>query len=126
VYVIAVVGPITYWGAETIAHALAEAPATVAFASFALRTVPLSGLATIPFVLCRPVFDGMQQGAPGAIMASVRYLGLTLPAAWGGARLATCLGYPSFNGVVLGLIAAGLLVSTAFLAWTIRKVRQLG
>ncbi len=125
VYVVAAVGPITYWGAEAIARSLAEAPATIAFATFALRMVPLSGLATIPFVLCRPVFDGMQQGAPGAIMASVRYLGLTLPAAWGGAHVAAAFGYPRFNGVVLGLITAGLLVSSVFLAWTVRKVRQL-
>lgn len=125
VYLGLVVLPLSHFAAGPIARALADAPATIEFATIALRVVPLAALAALPFVLCRPVFDGMQRGMPGAVMACIRYLGLTFPAAYGGARLAQNLGYNGFYGVVGGLVVAGLLVSIGFLAYTWREMRRL-
>ena len=39
----------------------------------ALRLVPLSCLIGVPFLLCRPVFEGMNRGKPGLVMAALRY-----------------------------------------------------
>ncbi len=122
VYVLAVVGPVSYFSAAWIARSLADSPDTVTFAIFALRAVPLAALATLPFVLCRPVFDGMQRGAPGAIMAVLRFAILTFPCALGGAYAAQAIGRPAFEGLIVGLIVAGLAVSGIFLIWTFNNL----
>ena len=59
------VAPATWFGGPPLAAMLAENPLTAEFASFALRLVPLACLATIPFFICRPIFEGMGQGHPG-------------------------------------------------------------
>ncbi|MAE71157.1 MAG: hypothetical protein CME06_11910 [Gemmatimonadetes bacterium] len=122
VYVLLVVGPVSYFSAGWIARALADSPDTITFAIFALRAVPFAALATLPFVLCRPVFDGMQRGAPGAVMAVVRFAILTFPCAFGGAYAARAVGRPPFEGLVAGLIVAGLTASGVFLIWTYKAL----
>jgi len=123
-YVLALVAPLSWLSASWISRALADSPHTIAFATFALKTVPLAGLATLPFVLCRPVFDAMQRGAPSAIMAVARFAVLTFPCALAGAHVAAALGRPAFEGLIGGLIVAGLTASGAFLVWTSTVLRR--
>ena len=64
----------------------------------------------------RPVFEGMQRGRPGLVMALVRYLVLTVPLAWAGSRAAAALDLPQLYGMLLGLMGvmgtAGQLLLT--------------
>jgi Na+-driven multidrug efflux pump len=116
-YTLGIVGPAIYFGAPTLAHWLAETPLSAEYATFALRLVPIATLATAPFLLVRPVFEGMGRGRPGLAMASLRYLVLTLPTAWAGVWLATAMGAPQLYGLVVGLLVVGLISSGAFSLW---------
>jgi Na+-driven multidrug efflux pump len=117
VYSVVVVGPVMIPLAPVLAKWLAEAPLTAEYATFALRLVPLACLFGAPFLLCRPVFEGMHRGGPGLIMAAIRYLVLTVPMAWIGVRIAERMGYPGLYGLVLGLLAVGAIASAAFSIW---------
>jgi Na+-driven multidrug efflux pump len=117
VYTLGIVGPAIYFAAPTLAHWLAETPLSAEYAAFALRLVPVATLATAPFLLVRPVFEGMGRGRPGLAMASMRYLLLTLPTAWAGVRLATAMGEPQLYGLIVGLLVVGVISSGAFSLW---------
>ena len=90
---------------------------------FALRLVPLACLAGAPFLLCRPAFEGLNRGRPGLIMAAVRYLALTGPLAWIGARTATILGFAPLHGLIVGLLLAAAIASTTFQLWLGTELR---
>ena len=94
-------------------------------ATFALRLSPVACLASIPFFLCRPTFEGIQRGRPGLIMAVLRYLVLTGPLAYGGARLAEAWGFPGLYGLVVGLVAATALSSILFQVWMMNSLRAI-
>jgi len=117
VYTLGIVGPAIYFAAPTLARWLAETPLSAEYATFALRLVPIATLATAPFLLVRPVFEGMGRGRPGLVMASIRYLVLTLPTAWAGIRLATAMGQPQLYGLMVGLLVVGSISSGAFSLW---------
>lgn len=117
VYSLAFVGPVMVWLSPWIAARLSESSVTSQFATFALRTVPLTCVAGSLFLLCRPVFEAMNRGRPGLVMAVVRYLVLTAPLAWLGMEAAERAGYPDLYGLIVGLLLAGGLSSVAFWAW---------
>lgn len=117
IYTLGLVGPAVFFAAPTLAHWLAETPLSAEYATFALRLVPIATLATSGFLLARPVFEGMGRGRPGLVMASIRYLVITLPTAWAGVRLATAMGEPQLYGLILGLLVVGSISSAAFLLW---------
>ncbi len=120
-YALLFVAPVCWLAAGPIAGWLGDAPATEALATFAIRwAVPLAVLAASPFMLCRPVFEGVQRGVPGLVMGALRYLLLSVPLAYAGSRLAPTLGRAPFEGVLLGLVGGSALVSIAFLAWLSR------
>ena len=68
------------------------------------------------------MFEGMQRGRPGLIMALVRYLVLTVPLAWAGSRAAAAVGQPQLYGMLLGLTVAAGLSSAAFALWLARTL----
>jgi Na+-driven multidrug efflux pump len=103
--------------ARPLATAFSSSPLTSEHATFALRMVPFACLASLPFFLCRPAFEGMGQGRPGLYAAVLRYLVLTAPAAWLGMQAAEALGRPAFQGLVVALVVAAALTSALFLAW---------
>lgn len=113
----ALIAPIVWFAARPIATALGHAETTVAFSTFSLRVVPLAVVASLPFFLCRPAFEGMGRGRPGLVMASLRYVGLTAPAAWLGAQTASAVGRPGLYGLIVGLVGATAVTSLIFLAW---------
>lgn len=115
---VALVAPILYFGAGPLSDALSSSPVTREFATFALRLVPLASLASLPVFLCRPAFEGLGRGKPGLLIALLRYVVLTGPAAWIGMRTASALGAPELGGVLLGLVAAAGISSGVFLLWT--------
>ena len=117
VYTLGIVGPAVFFAAPTLARWLAETELSAEYATFALRLVPIATLATAPFLLVRPVFEGMGRGRPGLAMASIRYLLLTLPTAWVGVRLATGMGQPQLYGLIVGLLVVGTVSSGAFSLW---------
>jgi Na+-driven multidrug efflux pump len=123
VYAVAFCLPAMLVAAPYLASWLAESPVTAAYARFGLRIVPLACLVTAPFILCRPVFEGMQRGKPGLAMAALRYLLLALPLAWLGVKGAEALGRPGFEGVVVGLVVASAATSVLFAAWLGSAVR---
>jgi len=126
VYSIAVVGPLMLAAAPTLAEWLSEARLTAEYAAFALRLVPIACFLGGPFLLCRPVFEGMQRGGPGLVMATLRYAVLTAPAAWWGMQAARGMGFPGLYGLVVGLIGVSALSSGIFLVWLIAALPDGG
>ncbi|HVY61727.1 MAG TPA: MATE family efflux transporter, partial [Planctomycetota bacterium] len=117
-YAVLVVGTVLLAAGPWLAEHLAESPVTARYAAFALRLAPLACLAGVPFIICRPVFEGLRRGLPGLAMAAVRYLVLTGPAAWLGIRIARSLGAAPIVGLVPALVAVALASSTVFALWT--------
>ncbi|HXI02412.1 MAG TPA: MATE family efflux transporter, partial [Candidatus Saccharimonadales bacterium] len=78
-YSLGLVAPLMFFGSGRIASWLGESPVTTAYAALALKMVPLACLLGAPFLLCRPIFEGMQRGRPGLLMAALRYVILTVP-----------------------------------------------
>jgi len=121
-YAVLIVGPLMYWIGPWVAAALAESPITVEYATFAMHAVALACAISIPFLLCRPVFEALGTGRPGLVMALVRYVGLTAPLSWAGLRLAESGGYPGMYGLIVGTLLAGLITSTLFALWLRRAL----
>ncbi len=116
-YALLVVGPVMLFGAPFLARRLADAPLAVRYTTFGLRVAPLVCVLSAPFLLARPVFEGMQRGSPGLVMAAIRYLVLTLPLAWGGSEIARIVGQPPMYGLIAGLAVAAAVSSAAFYGW---------
>src|SRR5262245_8815847 len=125
VYCLGLVTPAMILGGPRLAHALAESPLTAALASTALVMCPVACLAMIPFILCRPAFEGLQRGRPGLIMAVLRYAVLTIPSAFAGMRTAHLLDAPPLYGLLGGLIVASGISSIIFILWMRRLLHRL-
>jgi len=110
--------PVIYLAAGPLARHMSESPVTVALLVPALRWIPAVALLSIPFFLCRPVFEGMGRGRPGLVMSTVRYAVLAAPLAWAGLRVAPAIGVSGVLGIVFGLGLAGAACSAAFVIWT--------
>ncbi len=124
-YCVLVAFPLLALTGSTVAGWLAESPRTAEHAAFGLWLVPVSCLVMAPFLLCRPVFEGMQRGQPGLVMAVLRYVVLAVPLAWGGMEAAGHVGAPGFYGLLIGLLVAALATSVAFSVWTWSTVQRL-
>jgi Na+-driven multidrug efflux pump len=120
-----VLGPLMIPLAPVIAGWWAEAETTRMFAETALLFVPIAGVVAIPFFLGRPVFEAMGRGRPGLQMATLRYLVLSVPLAWGGLALAPRFGFEPFFGVLAGMIAAAGLASLVISVWVNAALRQM-
>ena len=124
IYALLVVGPFALLAAPWIARELAETPQTLQYTEFAIRLAPLACLTGAPFLLARPVFEAMQQGRPGLIMALVRYLVLTAPFAWLGMVAADRWGQPALYGLLVGTLLAAAISSAAFYVWLRSLLRE--
>ena len=116
-YSLAIVGPILLLTGPWIARSLAESKLTEEFTTVALWTVPLACLTGAPFLLGRPVFEAMQRGQPGLVVALLRYVVLTLPLAWLGMRAAQRVDVSGVYGLIAGSLAASAIASVVMLAW---------
>jgi Na+-driven multidrug efflux pump len=117
IYTFVLLGPVMILFSPWLAANLSQSPVTSEYTTFALYTVPATCLAGALFLLCRPVFEAMNRGRPGLVMAALRYLALTPPLAWGGIVAAQRSGAPALYGMVLGLLAAGAISSLIFYLW---------
>ena len=111
------VAPLLYFAAPLLSAWLAEAELTAEYATIALRLAPIACLASVPFILSRPVFEGLGRGTPGLVMAVGRYLVLAAPMAWAGMKVGEAYGWPAVAGLVAGLIVASLIMGIVFAAW---------
>jgi Na+-driven multidrug efflux pump len=116
-YSVLLVGPVLLFAAEHLAGWLGESPVTVEFSTTLLRLVPLATLLGAPFVFVRPVFEGMQRGRPGLVMAVVRYGVLSGPLAWAFGSGAQQVGLAPVYGVVAGVLLATAIATSAFSVW---------
>jgi Na+-driven multidrug efflux pump len=116
-YSLLIVGPVMVAISPWLARQLAESELTMRYAIFGLRTVPLACLLGAPFLLARPVFEAMQRGEPGLVMALIRYVGLTGPLAWLGMAAAERWAFPPLYGLIVGLLVAAAAASTGFYLW---------
>jgi len=124
-YSMVVVGPALLLSASWLAGMLAESPITARYAAFGLRLVPVACIVTTAFILCRPVFEGMNQGRPGLVMAILRYLVLATPGAWLGMKAArSLLGLPEIYGLVTGLLVVAAASSIVFSLWLRRTLAE--
>ena len=124
-YSVLFVAPVMALLAPWIAGSLTESEISGEFTQKILYLVPLSCLLGAPFLLCRPVFEGMQRGSPGLITALVRYLVMTLPMAWIGIKLAESSGFHPIYGLVVGVMAAALFSSAMISVWLGKTIRQI-
>lgn len=125
VYCVVLVTPAMFLGGPRLARALAESARTAELGTVALYFSPLACLVMIPFVLCRPAFEGLQRGRPGLTMAVFRYALLTMPCAWLGMKSAGALDAEPLYGLLGGLIVAASISSSVFLAWLRRYLQGL-
>jgi Na+-driven multidrug efflux pump len=116
-YVVFLVTPVMAFGSPWFASRLAESEISIRYTEMVLWVVPLACLAGAPFLICRPVFEGMQRGKPGLVMAVIRYLVLTFPLAWGGILVAGRMGHPPLYGMVAGLLLTAVIASLGFALW---------
>jgi len=121
-YVAVIVVPVTLFGGPRLVALLAEAPLTRELASFGVMLVPLACFASLGFFACRPIFEGMQLGHPGLVIALLRYVVLTPPAALAGSWIARGAGLTAFHGVIAGVVVATAVSSTVFVAWMQRQL----
>jgi Na+-driven multidrug efflux pump len=63
------------------------------------------------------VFEAMGRGKPGLYMAILRYIVLTLPAAYIGMRVAERYGQPNLYGILIALVLVAVISSAVFSAW---------
>jgi Na+-driven multidrug efflux pump len=124
-YCLVLVTPALLLGGGRVAVFLAEVELTADLTRVALWICPLVCLASIPFFLCRPAFEGLQRGRPGLLVAILRYVVLTGPCAWAGMVLAARLQAPALYGLLAGLVVATALSSLIFQAWLGRALRDL-
>ena len=124
-YIILFVAPLLYFLAPWLSSAFAEEALTAEYSQFGIRLVPLSCLAGAGFLLCRAIFEGMQQGKPGLLAALFRYFVLTAPGLWLGIEIAQDQGQPELYGVLVGLIAISAVSSLVFVVWTLKKLLAL-
>ena len=125
-YALLVALPVCYLAGDLIAAWLGNQDETVELASFAIRiAVPFGVLTAAPFMLCRPAFEAVQRGTPGLIMAAVRYVGLSIPLGYTGAKVAEAYGHEPFHGLVVGLLSGTVCVSVVFVLWLYRMLGQL-
>jgi len=124
-YVLFLVLPLLYFLAPWLSSAFAEGPLTAEYTQFGIRLVPFSCLAGLGFLLCRPVFEGMQQGKPGLIAALFRYIVLTGPGLWIGLEVAQRYGEPELYGVLVSLLCISSLSSLVFITWTAKRLLTL-
>ena len=124
-YCLFLVAPALFFGGPHVARFLAHAAATEVQTRMALLICPLACLASIPFLLCRPAFEGLQRGRPGLVMAVLRYVVLTVPCAFAGMNAARRFGQEPLYGLLLGLVGASGIASYVFLVWMRRALRDL-
>lgn len=118
--------PLLWFLAEPIARAFLQAPLAVELARGVLRLIPAGVALSLPFFLVRPAFEGMGRGRPGLVIAALRYVALTAPAAWLGMRGARAMGAPELLGLVAGLLLATAVASGLFTLWIRSTLRETG
>jgi Na+-driven multidrug efflux pump len=121
-----VVAPAMALGGPALARLLSEAESTTVLTRAALYLTPIACLASIPFFICRPAFEGLRRGRPGLVVTLLRYVVLTGPCAWIGVRAAAAFAQPALYGLLVGLIVASGLASAFFHAWFDRTMRTIG
>lgn len=118
--------PLCALAGGAIADLLGNEPRTVELASFGIRyAVPVAILVQAPFLLCRPAFEAVQRGTPGLVMATLRYVVLSIPLGLGGAWVAVRLGQEPFHGLIAGLLSGSAIVSAVFVTWLYRMLGAL-
>jgi Na+-driven multidrug efflux pump len=122
VYAAAIVAPVILVAGGPVADWLAETPVSRDYTATLLWFAPLACLFSIPFLLCRPVFEAMNRGRPGLLMAVLRFALLTAPAAWLGMRIAEGMGRPAIVGLVVGLLVISAATSGVFHLWVRRAL----
>jgi len=124
VYTLGIVGPAVWVLGPWLSHQLTESAITARYTLFALRMVPLTCLAGAPFLLSRPVFEAMNRGRPGLVMAMIRYVVLTGPLAWAGMAVARRMDWGAMYGLIGGLVVAAATASTIFSWWLALSLRR--
>lgn len=123
-YSLLIVGPVALILGGTVARWIAESARTSQYASVALRLVPVACLISAPFLLCRPLFEGMGRGRPGFFVAILRFGLLAPPLTLLGIRLAAAAGRATIYGALGGTLAASAVASGLLLAWVRRALRD--
>jgi Na+-driven multidrug efflux pump len=119
-YVVAVVWVVAWSLGPWVATELAASTQTLAFATLAIRFVPLDVLGLAPFEIARAAFDGLARPRPALLVALLRSLVLMCPLVAGGLLLADANGWPSIFGACGGRVIA-LATSAAILVALLLK-----
>jgi Na+-driven multidrug efflux pump len=108
-----IVVPVAWFFAEPIATYLVheEDTAGVARAVNALFLLPFAAIATVPFLVLRPVFEALQRPRLGVLITLAKSLVLSIPILLAGRHLASLWGWDPLLGILLGMAAAAALAS---------------
>ncbi len=123
VYVLVFVWPVSYWLGPKIAAFLARTEQTESAAQAALQWLPWAVLASVPILLFRAVFEGMQRPRPGLFVALMRSLFLVPPLVWFGLRWAEANEQSMALGAASGWVVGAALSSAAISLWLARALR---
>ncbi|MEM7245652.1 MAG: MATE family efflux transporter [Acidobacteriota bacterium] len=116
--------PVSVFLSRPLVAAFTDSPQAEDLAARAMLFVAPTCLIALPYSLCRPVFEGLQRGAPGLVIAALRFGLLTIPCAFIGAAWAVRRGWPELLGLIPGLMVAGAIASVVFLAWLLVYFRR--
>jgi Na+-driven multidrug efflux pump len=96
----------------------------VALATRIFRLLPISVLATAPFLLLRPMFEAAQRPRLGVRVSVVRFLALSIPLILLGRFAAPSFGFEELTGILVGLISATSLASLITWALVRREIER--
>ncbi len=85
----------------------------------ALRLLPLSALAAVPFLVLRPVFEAAHLPRIGVQVSVARFVLLSPPLMLAGRYVGPEIGLDGLRGIILGLVASAALATL----WTVRQAR---
>ena len=123
VYVLLFVWPVSFWIGPKIASFLARTDQTESAAQAALQLLPWAVFASVPILLFRAVFEGMQRPRPGLVVALFRSLFLIPPLVWFGLRWAATNEQSVALGAASGWVLGAALSSVTISLWLSRALR---
>ncbi|MHC4854380.1 MAG: hypothetical protein ACYTF5_20460, partial [Planctomycetota bacterium] len=76
-----------------------------------LFLLPFAGLAVVPFMVLRPVFEAVQRPRLGVMITMAKSLALSIPILAAGRHLAPVMELDPLLGILVGMAVAAMLAS---------------
>jgi Na+-driven multidrug efflux pump len=124
-YAVFFVTPLAMLVGPVVARSLTDSPAAGELATLGMYCLPVGILFSIPLMLVRPAFEGLQRARPGLVLSGLRTFVLVIPLGALAYLQAPHLGLEPIEGLVLGAAAGSGLASLAAWSWIRRQLAEL-